>query len=90
MNFSSDLFDAFKSKLHGVAQQFKGQGIIFLMGDIETSAQAFQVSQKTQNCFLVPSAKIFFNADYVLVQMNKFYDYADINNLLIRHEKAFS
>lgn len=42
MNFSSDLFDAFKSKLHDVAQQFKGQGIIFLMGDVETSAQAFQ------------------------------------------------
>ncbi|WOG97204.1 hypothetical protein DCAR_0416544 [Daucus carota subsp. sativus] len=42
MNFSSDLFDVFKSKLHEVAQQFKGQGIIFLMGDVETSAQAFQ------------------------------------------------
>lgn len=44
MNFSSDLFDVFKSKLHEVAQQFKGQGIIFLMGDVETSAQAFQAS----------------------------------------------
>lgn len=43
MNFSSDLFDAFKSKLHDVAMQFKGQGIIFLMGDVETSAQAFQI-----------------------------------------------
>lgn len=69
MNFSSDLFDAFKSKLHDVAQQFKGQGIIFLMGDVESSAQAFQVSQ---NCFLVLMQKISFYADYVLVKMDSF------------------
>lgn len=54
MNFSSDLYDAFKSKLHDVALQFKGQGIIFLMGDVESSAQAFQVGQ---NYFLVPCVK---------------------------------
>lgn len=57
MNFSSDLFDAFKSKLHDVALQFKGQGIIFLMGDVETSAQAFQVRK---NCFLGPCVKDIF------------------------------
>lgn len=58
MNFSSDLFDAFKSKLHDVALQFKGQGIIFLMGDVETSAQAFQVG-----FFLGTMRERFFYAD---------------------------
>uniref|UniRef100_A0A5B6ZID4 Protein disulfide-isomerase n=1 Tax=Davidia involucrata TaxID=16924 RepID=A0A5B6ZID4_DAVIN len=42
LNFSSDLFDAFKSKYHDVALQYKGNGISFLMGDLEASQSAFQ------------------------------------------------
>ncbi|KAA8538447.1 hypothetical protein F0562_028007 [Nyssa sinensis] len=42
LNFSSDLFDAFKSKYHDVALQYKGKGISFLMGDVEASQNAFQ------------------------------------------------
>ncbi|KAA8546418.1 hypothetical protein F0562_002843 [Nyssa sinensis] len=42
LNFSSDLVDAFESKYHDVAEQHKGQGISFLMGDLEASQNAFQ------------------------------------------------
>ena len=42
MNFSSELVDAFKSKYREVAEQFKGQGISFLLGDVESSQGAFQ------------------------------------------------
>ncbi|KAJ4965892.1 hypothetical protein NE237_017741 [Protea cynaroides] len=42
LNYSSDHVDAFKSKYHDVAQQYKGQGVDFLLGDLEASQGAFQ------------------------------------------------
>ncbi|KAK3034770.1 hypothetical protein RJ639_032283, partial [Escallonia herrerae] len=42
LNFSNELFDSFKSNYHDVAKQYKGQGISFLMGDLEASQGAFQ------------------------------------------------
>ncbi|XP_058097456.1 protein disulfide-isomerase [Magnolia sinica] len=42
LNFSSDQFEAFKSKYHKVAEDSKGKGISFLLGDIEASQGAFQ------------------------------------------------
>lgn len=44
LNFSSELIDTFKSKYHEVAEQYKGKGISFLIGDVEASQGAFQVS----------------------------------------------
>ncbi|XP_052191016.1 protein disulfide-isomerase [Diospyros lotus] len=42
LNFSSELVDAFKSKYRDVAEQYKGKGISFLIGDIDASQGAFQ------------------------------------------------
>ncbi|KAG9142645.1 hypothetical protein Leryth_023072 [Lithospermum erythrorhizon] len=42
LNFSSDNSDAFTSKYRDVAEQFKGQGVSFLIGDVEASQGAFQ------------------------------------------------
>ncbi|XP_043721296.1 protein disulfide-isomerase-like [Telopea speciosissima] len=42
LNFSGDLVDDFKSKYHDVAQQYKGKGVGFLLGDLEASQGAFQ------------------------------------------------
>ncbi|KAH6832790.1 PDI-like 1-1 [Perilla frutescens var. hirtella] len=42
LNFSTEQFDAFKSKYHEVAQLYKGKDLIFLMGDVEASQGAFQ------------------------------------------------
>ncbi|KAL6515534.1 Thioredoxin-like domain [Orobanche hederae] len=42
LNFTSEQFDAFKSKYHEVAQLFKGEGLSFLMGDTEASKNAFE------------------------------------------------
>ncbi|KAI8531353.1 hypothetical protein RHMOL_Rhmol11G0129900 [Rhododendron molle] len=42
VNFSSENVDAFKSKYRDVAEQYKGKGISFLMGDVEASQGAFQ------------------------------------------------
>ncbi|KAF5942316.1 hypothetical protein HYC85_019958 [Camellia sinensis] len=42
LNFSSELADVFKSKCHDVAEQYKGKGLSFLMGDAEASQNAFQ------------------------------------------------
>ncbi|KAL6525074.1 Thioredoxin-like domain [Orobanche minor] len=42
LNFTSEQFDAFKSKYHEVAQLFKGEGLSFLMGDTEASKSAFE------------------------------------------------
>ncbi|KAK6938390.1 hypothetical protein RJ641_031898, partial [Dillenia turbinata] len=42
LNFSSDLFDSFKSKYNDVAVEYKGKSIVFLMGDQETSKGAFE------------------------------------------------
>lgn len=43
LNFSSEDFDAFKSKYHDAAVSFKGFGFRFLLGDVEASKNAFQV-----------------------------------------------
>ncbi|KAI9201548.1 hypothetical protein LWI28_025185 [Acer negundo] len=42
MNVSSEAGDSFKSKYHEVAEQYKGEGISFLLGDVEASQGAFQ------------------------------------------------
>ncbi|KAJ9673595.1 hypothetical protein PVL29_023264 [Vitis rotundifolia] len=42
LDHNSELFDAFKSKYHEVAEQYKGKGINFLLGDLEASQGAFQ------------------------------------------------
>ncbi|KAK4481304.1 hypothetical protein RD792_012189 [Penstemon davidsonii] len=42
VNFGSEQFEAFKSKYHDVAQQYKGKDLSFLMGDVEASQGAFQ------------------------------------------------
>lgn len=41
VNFN--IFDSFKSKYHEVAEQYKGNDISFLIGDVEASQGAFQV-----------------------------------------------
>lgn len=43
VNFSTEL-DAFKSKYNDVATLYKGDGIGFLLGDVDASEEAFQVS----------------------------------------------
>lgn len=43
MDFSSENFEAFKSKYHGVAKHYKGKSISFLLGDLEAGERAFQV-----------------------------------------------
>ncbi|KAL1543823.1 Thioredoxin-like domain [Salvia divinorum] len=42
LNFSTEYFDAFKSKYYEVAQLYKGKNLTFLMGDVEASQGAFQ------------------------------------------------
>lgn len=42
MNFSGENFDAFKSKLHETAENYKGKNINFLIGDLDASQGAFQ------------------------------------------------
>ncbi|XP_057795743.1 protein disulfide-isomerase [Salvia miltiorrhiza] len=42
LNFSTEYYDAFKSKYHEVAQLYKGKDLSFLMGDVEASQGAFQ------------------------------------------------
>ncbi|KAJ8493461.1 hypothetical protein OPV22_015182 [Ensete ventricosum] len=41
-NFSSDNYDTFKSKLHEVAKDYKGENIKFLIGDLDASDRALQ------------------------------------------------
>ena len=43
-NLSSEGVDSLKSKYREVAEQYKGQGIGFLLGDVEASQAAFQVN----------------------------------------------
>lgn len=74
-NFSSDLFDDFKSKLHDVAEQFKSQGIVFLLGDIEASKQAFQVSNLYS--FLAYILKIFRYVDHFIDFNEQFFGLQD-------------
>ncbi|XP_030545206.1 protein disulfide-isomerase-like [Rhodamnia argentea] len=42
MNFSTEVAESFTSKYRDVAEQYKGQGISFLMGDLDASQGAFQ------------------------------------------------
>lgn len=42
LNFSTEQFDAFKSKYHDVASLYKGNDLSFLMGDVDSSQGAFQ------------------------------------------------
>ncbi|CAN1240419.1 Protein disulfide-isomerase [Linum grandiflorum] len=42
VNFTNDAADSFKSKFRDVAEQYKGQGLIFLLGDADSSQGAFQ------------------------------------------------
>ncbi|KAF5806276.1 putative protein disulfide-isomerase [Helianthus annuus] len=42
VNFSSKPFGAFESKYHDIANEHKGKGISFLIGDVEASQGAFQ------------------------------------------------
>ncbi|CAN1176144.1 Protein disulfide-isomerase [Linum perenne] len=42
VNFTNAVADSFKSKYREVAEQSKGQGMIFLIGDVEASQGAFQ------------------------------------------------
>ncbi|XP_073141835.1 protein disulfide-isomerase [Henckelia pumila] len=42
LNFTNGQFDAFESKYRNVALQYKGQGLSFLMGDVEASQGAFK------------------------------------------------
>ncbi|KAJ6852606.1 protein disulfide-isomerase-like [Iris pallida] len=42
LNFSSEYFDALKSKYHEIALEYKGKGIRFLIGDLDASQAAFQ------------------------------------------------
>lgn len=43
LNFSNEVADSLKSKYREVAEQYKGEGISFLIGDLEASQGAFQV-----------------------------------------------
>lgn len=42
-NFSSDNYNTFKSKLHEVAKDYKGDNIKFLIGDLDASEMALKV-----------------------------------------------
>ncbi|GER37736.1 protein disulfide-isomerase [Striga asiatica] len=42
LNFTSEQFDAYKTKYHEVAELYKGKNLSFLIGDIEASQGAFQ------------------------------------------------
>ncbi|KAF6152824.1 hypothetical protein GIB67_004653 [Kingdonia uniflora] len=42
VNFDSDISDSYKSTIHDAAQQYKGKGVSFLIGDVEASQGAFQ------------------------------------------------
>lgn len=44
LNFTSGGFEELKSKYHEVAEYYKGKDISFLMGDLDSSQAALQVS----------------------------------------------
>lgn len=44
MNFSGETADSFRSKYGEVAEHYKGEAISFLLGDLDSSQGAFQVS----------------------------------------------
>ncbi|KAF3792470.1 disulfide-isomerase protein [Nymphaea thermarum] len=43
VNVSTEKFESFQSKYHTAAVEYKDKGVIFLLGDLETSQGAFQV-----------------------------------------------
>ena len=53
LNFSSKPFGDFESKYHDIANEHKGKGISFLMGDLEASQGAFQVSINFSPYFII-------------------------------------
>ncbi|CAA0827910.1 Protein disulfide isomerase-like 1-2 [Striga hermonthica] len=63
LNFTNEQFDAFKSKYHEVAELFKGKDLNFLMGDVEASQGAFQVSL-LENLIFIFFFPTHFYADY--------------------------
>jgi hypothetical protein len=48
INFTAEGAESFKSKYHETAEQYKQQGISFLIGDVEASQGAFQVCIKSK------------------------------------------
>ncbi|CAL1412483.1 unnamed protein product [Linum trigynum] len=42
VNFTNEVAESFKSTYREVAEQYKGQGLIFLIGDVDSSQGAFQ------------------------------------------------
>ena len=44
MNFSSENADSIRTKYQELAEQHKGDGLVFLLGDVEASQGALQVS----------------------------------------------
>lgn len=67
MNFNSEGADSFKSKYREVADQYKGQGISFLMGDLDASQGAFQVSMHWSASFY-----LVFQIWYIFLTFNYF------------------
>lgn len=53
-NLNTEGFDSLQSKYREVAEQYKGKGISFLLGDVEASQAAFQVSlySKMATCLM--------------------------------------
>ena len=50
LNFSGDSADSIKTNYQEVAEQHKGDGLIFLLGDLEASQRALQVSKSSFMC----------------------------------------
>jgi len=48
INFTAEGAESFKSKYHEIAEQYKQQGVSFLVGDVESSQGAFQVCIKSK------------------------------------------
>jgi len=46
INFTAESAESFKSKYREAAEQYKQQGVSFLVGDVESSQGAFQVCIK--------------------------------------------
>ena len=63
MNFSSENGDSIRTKYQEVAGQHKGDGLVFLLGDVEASQGALQVSKASfymvHLCYFL--LEMFFN-----------------------------
>lgn len=58
INFAADIADSLKSKYHETAEQYRQEGIKFLVGDVEASQRAFQVCIKNSlhaDCVIILS-----------------------------------